>query len=140
MGWGSRLWCWRRGRRQGCRLRYGRWLSWCNQRSRTSNTELACWLISFAAFGTFPHENHRWPQLGQVSICVIPDNVFLLRHSSLDSEYFTLNTPKPIHTQHNGVETLIVESGDFVLFEPHEAHYVITEDRDIKVFKVKYIK
>jgi len=40
----------------------------------------------------------------------------------------------------NGVETLIMEPGDFVLFEPHEEHYVITGDRDIKVFEVMYTK
>ena len=40
----------------------------------------------------------------------------------------------------NGVETIRLEPGDFVLFEPHEEHYVITEDRDIKVFEVKYMK
>jgi len=40
----------------------------------------------------------------------------------------------------NGVETLTMEPGDFVLFEPHEEHYVITGNRDIKVFEVKYPK
>jgi quercetin dioxygenase-like cupin family protein len=40
----------------------------------------------------------------------------------------------------NGVETLIMEPGDFVLFEPQEEHYVITGARDIQVFEVKFTK
>jgi len=40
----------------------------------------------------------------------------------------------------NGMETLNMEPGDFVLFEPHEEHYVITGNHDIKVFEVKYAK
>ncbi len=58
----------------------------------------------------------------------------------MDSEYFTLNTPKSIRTQHNGVETLVIAPSDTALFEPHEEHSVITGDRDIRVFEIKHTK
>ncbi len=38
----------------------------------------------------------------------------------------------------NGEETLDMFPGDFILLEPNEEHYVITEKEPLKVFEVKY--
>jgi quercetin dioxygenase-like cupin family protein len=38
----------------------------------------------------------------------------------------------------NGLETISVKPGDFVLLEENEEHYVITDKDELKVFEIKY--
>ena len=38
----------------------------------------------------------------------------------------------------NGLETINVKPGDFVLLEENEEHYVITGKDELKVFEIKY--
>lgn len=38
----------------------------------------------------------------------------------------------------NGVETIQVKPGDFVLLEENEEHYVITDKDELKLFEIKY--
>ncbi|NHJ14327.1 MAG: cupin domain-containing protein [Candidatus Thorarchaeota archaeon] len=38
----------------------------------------------------------------------------------------------------NGIETISLEPGDFVLLEANEEHYVMTDSGEAKVFEVKY--
>jgi quercetin dioxygenase-like cupin family protein len=38
----------------------------------------------------------------------------------------------------NGLETISVKPGDFVLLEENEEHYVITDKDELKLFEIKY--
>ena len=38
----------------------------------------------------------------------------------------------------NGMETISVKPGDFVLLEENEEHYVITDKDELKLFEIKY--
>ena len=38
----------------------------------------------------------------------------------------------------NGKETFDLSSGDFILLESNEEHYVMTKNDDLKIFEVKY--
>lgn len=38
----------------------------------------------------------------------------------------------------NNVETLTLKPGDFVILEANEEHYVITNDKEFKVFEIKF--
>ena len=38
----------------------------------------------------------------------------------------------------NGKETFDLNSGDFILLDSNEEHYVMTKDEDLRVFEIKY--
>jgi quercetin dioxygenase-like cupin family protein len=74
----------------------------------------------------------------QIGVRIVPANsdVPTRPHSHLEKQVIYVISGNARIT--NGRQNLEIVTGDFVLLEENEEHYVITDSEELKVFEVKY--